>query len=179
VRLKNGADVLVRPARAADAGALQALFHRLSPDDVYTRFFKRMRSLSFKELQTLCNVNHDTEVAFLAVTGPRENEVVVGSGCYFLDPTTNFAEVAFMVAPEWQGAGLGTALQDRLQEYAIGRGVRGFVAEILPRNARMLRLASHASGVVTTSRDEDAVHVTVTFGDLAEDKGVSAGLDPR
>jgi hypothetical protein len=39
VRLKNGADVLVRPARAADAGALQALFHRLSPDDVYTRFF--------------------------------------------------------------------------------------------------------------------------------------------
>ena len=70
-----------------------------------------MRSLSYKELQTLCNVNHETEVAFLAVTGPRENEVVVGSGCYFLNPTTNLAEVAFMVAPEWQGAGLGTALQ--------------------------------------------------------------------
>jgi RimJ/RimL family protein N-acetyltransferase len=170
VRLKNGADVLVRPARAADAGALQALFHRLSPEDVYTRFFKRMRSLSFKELQTLCNVNHETEVAFLAVTGPRENEVVAGSGCYFLDPTTNLAEVAFMVAPEWQGAGLGTALQARLQEYAVGRGVRGFVAEILPRNARMLRLASRVSGVVTTSRDEDAVHVTVTFERRAEDK---------
>ena len=39
VELKNGAKVLIRPARAADAGALQALFHRLSPDDVYTRFF--------------------------------------------------------------------------------------------------------------------------------------------
>ena len=36
VTLKNGAEVLIRPARAADAGALQALFHRLSPDDVYT-----------------------------------------------------------------------------------------------------------------------------------------------
>ena len=149
---------------------MRALFHRLSPEDIYTRFFKRMRSLSFMELQTLCNVNHDTEVAFLAVTGPRENEMVVGSGCYFLSPTTNLAEVAFMVAPEWQGAGLGTALQDRLQEYAIGRGVRGFIAEILPRNARMLRLARHASGAVTTSRDEDAVHVTITFGDLAEDR---------
>jgi acyl-CoA hydrolase/RimJ/RimL family protein N-acetyltransferase len=178
VRLKNGAEVLVRPARAADAGALQALFHRLSPEDVYTRFFKRMRALSFEELQTLCNVNHDTEVALLAVTGPRENEVVVGSGCYFLNPTTNLAEVAFMVAPEWQGAGLGTALQARLQEYAVGRGVRGFVAEILPRNARMLRLASHASGVVATSRDEDAVHVTVTFSDPAEDKDALPGLDP-
>ena len=83
VKLKNGADVLVRPARAADADALQALFHRLSSDDIYTRFFRRVRSLSFKELQTLCNVNHETEVAFVAVTGPRENEVVVGSGCYF------------------------------------------------------------------------------------------------
>src|SRR5262245_55702673 len=40
VELKNGAQVLIRPARAADAGVLQALFHRLSPDDVYTRFFR-------------------------------------------------------------------------------------------------------------------------------------------
>jgi GNAT superfamily N-acetyltransferase len=103
------------------------------------------------------------------VTGPRENEEVVGSACYFLSPTTNLAEVAFMVAPEWQGLGLGTALQARLQEYAIGRGVRGFIAEILPRNAGMLRLATHASGTVKTSRDEDAVHVTVLFSERAQD----------
>ena len=165
VALKNGAKVLIRPARAADAGALQALFHRLSPDDVYTRFFRRVRSLSYRELQTLCNVNHETEVAFLAVTGPRENEEVVGSACYFLSPTTNLAEVAFMVAPEWQGAGLGTALQARLQEYAMSRGVRGFVAEILPRNTSMLRLAARATGTMTTSRDEDVVHVTTLFPD--------------
>jgi acyl-CoA hydrolase/RimJ/RimL family protein N-acetyltransferase len=177
VRLRNGVEVLIRPARAADADALQALFHRLSPDDVYTRFFRRVRSLSLRELQTLCNVNHDTEVAFLAVTGPRENEVVVGSGCYFLNPTTNLAEVAFMVAPDWQGVGLGGALQDRLQGYAISRGVRGFVAEILPRNTRMLRLASYASGTVTTARDEDAVHVTITFGDRPEEQDAAPGAE--
>ncbi len=163
VTLKNGAKVMIRPARAADAGALQELFHRLSPDDVYTRFFRRVRSLSYRELQTLCNVNHETDVAFLGVTGPRENEKVVGSGCYFLSPTTNLAEVAFMVSPEWQGMGLGTALQARLQEYAMSRGVRGFVSEILPRNTSMLRLATRAPGTVTTSRDEDGVHVTVLF----------------
>src|SRR5215470_13292094 len=168
VALKNGAKVLIRPARAADAGALQALFHRLSPDDVYTRFFRRVRSLTYRELQTLCNVNHETEVAFLAVTGPRENEEIVGSACYFLNPTNNLAEVAFMVSPKWQGAGLGTALQARLLEYAMSRGVRGFIADILPRNASMLRLIARAPGVVTTSRDEDAVHVTVVFPAGAE-----------
>jgi acyl-CoA hydrolase/RimJ/RimL family protein N-acetyltransferase len=165
VTLKNGVKVMIRPARAADAGALQGLFHRLSEDDVYTRFFRRLRSLSFRELQTLCNVNHETEVAFLAVTGPRENEEVIGSACYFLSPTTNLAEVAFMVAPEFQGAGLGTALQARLREYAMSRGVRGFVAEILPRNTRMLRLAARAPGTMTTSRDEDGVHATILFHD--------------
>jgi acyl-CoA hydrolase/RimJ/RimL family protein N-acetyltransferase len=167
VTLKNGVAVMIRPARAADAGALQALFHCLSEDDVYTRFFRRVRSLSYRELQTLCNVNHETDVAFLAVTGPRENEEIVGSACYFLSPTTNFAEVAYMVAPKFQGAGLGTALQERLQEYAMKRGVRGFVSEILPRNISMQRLAARARGTVTTLRDQDAVHVTVLFPDCS------------
>ena len=146
----------------------RALFHRMSPDDVYTRFFRRVRSLSYKELQTLCNVNHETEVAFVAVTGPRENEVVAGSGCYFLNPTTNLAEVAFMVAPEWQGAGLGTALQSRLQDYAVSRGVRGFIAEIMPGNTPMLRLAGRLSGKVTTSRDEGEVRVSILFADRVD-----------
>ena len=144
--LANGADVLIRPAQAADADALQALFHHLSPDDVYTRFFRRVRSLSYEDLQAMCNVNHATQVAFLAVTGPRENEVVVASACYFLNSTSNLAEVAYMVAPEWQGLGLGKALQARLQEFAMARGVRGFVAEILANNERMVRLAAGAMG---------------------------------
>jgi acyl-CoA hydrolase/RimJ/RimL family protein N-acetyltransferase len=178
VSLKNGQKIMIRPARAGDAGALQALFHRLSPDDVYTRFFRRVRSLTYRELQTLCNVNHETEVALFAVSGPRENEEVVGTACYFLNPATNLAEVAFMVSPNWQGAGVGTALQARLLEYAISRGVRGFVAEILPRNDSMLRLIARARGIVTTSRDEDAVHVTVLFGDSADLQGPSHQTEP-
>ena len=75
----------------------------------------------------------------LAVTRPRENEEIVGSARYWLNPTTNLAEVAFMVLPEWQGTGIGTAVQTRLAEYAISRGVRGFVASILPDNTRMPR----------------------------------------
>ena len=48
VSLKDGAELLVRPARASDATGLQALFHRMTEDDRYTRFFRRVRSLSFK-----------------------------------------------------------------------------------------------------------------------------------
>jgi len=174
VTLKKGAEVLIRPARAADADALQALFHRLSSDDVYTRFFRRVRSLSFAELQTLCNVNHESEVAMLAVSGPRENEVVVGSACYFLNPTTGLAEIAFMVTPEWQGTGIGTALLACLQDYAMKRGVRGFVAEILPWNTPMRRLMQRAAGQATIARDENAVHVTVLFAPNTTAKAVES-----
>ena len=69
ISLANGAEVLLRPARAADADGLRALFHMLSPNDVYTRFFREVRSLSYQDIQTLCNVNHETQVAFLAVDG--------------------------------------------------------------------------------------------------------------
>lgn len=175
--LANGVEVLIRPAHAADADALRALFHLLSPDDVYTRFFRRVRSLSYQDLQTLCNVNHETQVAFLAVTGPRENEVVVASGCYFLNSTTNLAEVAYMVAPDCQGQGLGTALQTRLQDYAMARGVRGFIAEILANNERMVRLAANAPGVATTTREDDTVQVTILFGERGAAKPEPQGTD--
>ena len=179
VTMKNSAKVMIRPARAADAETLQGLFHRLTEDDIYTRFFRRVRSLSYRELQTLCNVNHETDVAFLGVVGPRENEEIIGSACYFLNPTTNLAEVAFTVAPEFQGAGLGTALQAYLQEYAMSRGVRGFVFEIISRNISMLRLAARAQGTMRTSRDDDVVQVTVLFPDSARKPPAEPAYDDR
>ena len=45
----------------------------------------------------------------------------------------------------------------------MSRNVRGFVFEILPRNTSMLRLAARTQGTITTSRDEDLVHVTALF----------------
>jgi hypothetical protein len=46
--------------------------------------------------------------------------------------------------------------------------VRGFIAEILPSNTPMLRLARRLSGNVTTSRDEGAVHVSILFADRVD-----------
>lgn len=163
VRLKNGMAVLLRPARPTDASALRGLFHHLSADDVYMRFFHRMNSLPNATLQTLCNVDEESDVAYVATIGPREHENVIASGCYFLNPATGLAEVAYLVVPEWQGTGLGSALQQRLREHAMGRGVRGFIAEVLPRNTRMLRLAEAMGGRIEVVQDEDGVKVTSWF----------------
>jgi acyl-CoA hydrolase/GNAT superfamily N-acetyltransferase len=163
VTLKDQRQILLRPAGAPDGDAVRELFHRMSDRDVYTRFFRRIRGLSIADAQRLCNVNGETEVAMVAVTGTRESEQVVAHALYVLDPSTNLAETAFIVHPDWQGSGLGQQLQQQLAAHARAAGVRGFVAEILPTNDRMIRLARQSSSQVSTEQMDGSVRVTALF----------------
>jgi len=43
--------------------------------------------------------------------------------------------------------------------------MRGYIAKILPGNARMVRLAASAPGAPTTAGDEDGAQVTTVFGE--------------
>ncbi|MEK8049814.1 GNAT family N-acetyltransferase [Ideonella sp. DXS22W] len=158
--LRDGRSLLLRPAVATDGEGVRALFHRLPERDVYTRFFRRVRSLSDRDTQRLCNLDGEREVGFVAVTGPRENPEVVAHAFYVLDPGSNLAETAFMVHPGWQGSGLGGALQQLLAEHARRRGVRGLVAEVLASNTAMVQLARRASEQVSLHSDDGTVRVT-------------------
>ena len=87
----------------------------------------------------------------------------MAQACYFVNPSSNLAETAFLVDPAWQGSGLGSALQQRMVEHAKERGLRGFVAEILPENAKMIALAKRCTENIRIERDEDSVHITMLF----------------
>ncbi|MDN3923112.1 bifunctional acetyl-CoA hydrolase/transferase family protein/GNAT family N-acetyltransferase [Roseateles violae] len=163
VMLKDRRELLLRPAGAADGDAVRELFHRMPERDVYTRFFRKIRGLSIADVQRLCNVNGETEVAVVAVTGSREDPQVVAHALYVLDPSTNLAETAFIVHPDWQGSGLGSQLQQQLALHARAAGVRGFVAEILPTNEQMIRLARQGSSEVSTEQMDGTVRVTTLF----------------
>ena len=163
VVLRDKRSVLLRPAMSMDGDSIRDLFHSLSEEDVFTRFFRTVRALSANDVQRLCNVNFENEVAFVAVTGTRENPQIVAQSCYFIDPSTNLAETAFMVSPEWQRCGLGAALQRRMTEHAVARGVRGFVAEIMATNANMIRLAQTGSTNVSVEPNGTTVRVTALF----------------
>ena len=164
VRLRDGREVRVRPTRTGDSGAMQALFHRLSEDDVRTRFFQHLKSLTDTAAQHLCSVDYDGEMAFAAVTGPPEHERIVGTSSYYLDPASGLADVGYMVDPEWQGTGLGGALHARMIEYARARGVRGFRADVLATNRAMLRVFQRGGHPLTTGRvEEGAQEVVIQF----------------
>jgi acyl-CoA hydrolase/ribosomal protein S18 acetylase RimI-like enzyme len=138
--LRDGRSVLVRPTRTSDARAMQALFHRLSEEDVRTRFFQKLTSLTDTAAQHLCSVDYEEEMAFAAVVGPVANQRIVAASTYYLSPATGLAEVAYMVDPEWQGLGLGSMLHLTLVEYARRHGARGLRADVLASNQSMMRV---------------------------------------
>ena len=162
IQLKTGEKILIRPAKASDASGLKDIFYNLKPEDVYTRFFKHLTSLTDKMAEHLCNIDYEHEMAFTAVMGERENEKVIGSSCYFVDSTDNLAEVAYMIRPKWQNCGLGTALQQRMIEYAKSKGLRGFKANILVENLKMQRVIQKGNKI-TSSRYGNELEVVSLF----------------
>ena len=163
VRLRDGREVCVRPTRTSDMGAMQELFHRLPEQDVESRFLQKLSSLTDTVAQYLCSVDYEQEIAFAAVVGPSEHERIVAASSYYLSPVTGLAEVAYMVDPEWQGTGLGGLLHARMFEYARARGVRGFRADVLMGNTRMMRVFKRAGHQLSVKTSAGISEVTMLF----------------
>lgn len=162
-QLKDQRRVLVRPATSSDADGVRQLFHHMPAQDVVKRFFQRIRRLSDTDVQRLCNIDYENEVALVAVTGSREQPEIVGHAMYVMEPSTNIAETAFIIHPAWQGVGLGGVLQSQLADHAKKHGVRGFMAEILSTNKNMIRLAQSGATHVSKENMDGSVRITTLF----------------
>jgi RimJ/RimL family protein N-acetyltransferase len=150
VHLDNGVEVVIRPIRPDDKALLLEGIAQLSDESAYRRFLGPKQQLSLDELRYFTEVDFADHVALVAVR-PQEPETMVGVGRWVRLPgDPEAAEVAYLVADELQGEGLGTALTDALADAARARGVRRFVATMLPHNAAARRLLAHVSDDVQT-----------------------------
>lgn len=140
MRLNDGIEVVIRPIRPDDKPLLAAGMHHLSERSAYQRFLVPKRSLSEAELRYLTEVDFRDHVAFVAMR-VEEPDVLVGVGRWIRNPhEPEVAEIAFVVADDLQRRGLGTALAEALADAARERGVRRFVATMLPDNLAAHRL---------------------------------------
>ncbi len=169
VALRTGAVIHIRPIRPDDAPALQRFHRRQSPESTYFRFFAPIEQLSEAELHRLTEVDHHDRVALVLVDGSEI--VAVGR---FDRIGEDAAEVAFNVADGLQGRGLGSVLLEHLAAAAHERGIRRFAADVLPANARMLRVFADAGYDIRQAYDDGVVTVAFDIDPTERSRAVMA-----
>lgn len=162
----------VRPILPGDAERLVEFHSHLSMHSTYLRFFTFHPRLSPAEVERFTHVDYRDRLALVAESGDR----LIGVGRYDRAPGSDEAEVAFVVADEYQHHGIGALLLDELARAAREQGIATFVAETLEENRTMLDVFFH-SGYPTTSRTEYGT-VSVRFP-IAETEVSRAALAGR
>ncbi|MGH3054146.1 MAG: GNAT family N-acetyltransferase, partial [Gaiellaceae bacterium] len=99
--------------------------------------------------------------ALVATLGQGDDEKFIGVGRYaVLDDGATRAEIAFAVADDFQGRGVGTLLLEHLAPIARANGITEFEADVLGENNRMLEVFAQSGFVVKRSIEDGVFHVT-------------------
>jgi GNAT superfamily N-acetyltransferase len=109
---------------------------RLTPRSIYRRFLGPLPKPCERTLDRLVDVDHWDREALAAMMGDE----IVGVVRYARLPGQETAELAVLVADEWQGRGLGGLLVRRLAELARPRRIQAFTGTMLADTVPMLRL---------------------------------------
>ena len=139
--LTDGTTIEIRPARPTDFAVVRDMHAKISPDNLYLRFFSVSPVVAEQEARRVCREPGPDHAALLAVLDGE----VVGCGTYEqAGAGSRSAEVAFTVADDLHRHGIGTLLLEHLVSLARGRGFRAFTAETLNENTAMLRVFADA-----------------------------------
>lgn len=174
VVLSDGATAHVRPIHADDAQLLVDFYARVSDESKYFRFFAPYPRLSDRDVNYFTHVDHQDRVGLILILGTE----MIGVGRYErLDRAT--AEVSFLVEDGHQGRGVGSVLLEHLAQAARERGVKKFVADVLPDNRKMISVFADAGYSVTDHFDDGVVHLEFAIRPTGDSIAVTAAREHR
>ncbi|WP_024288074.1 GNAT family N-acetyltransferase [Cellulomonas sp. KRMCY2] len=178
VVLRDGGTAHVRPIRADDADALQAFHVGQSERSTYFRFFAPLSRLPERDLARFTHVDHHDRVALVAVVSSDEGERIIAVARYDrIDGAS--AEVAFNVADDHHGRGLGSVLLEHIAAAARERGLSRFTAEVLPNNSQMIAVFREAGYVVSQHLDDGILTVSFDIDPTERSIAVMADREQR
>lgn len=173
---KGGLKAHIRVIKPTDEAMIRDLFYDLSQESVYFRYFSRKKSMPHHNLERYCNVREDEGLSLVVTVGPREKRRIVAEARYLVEPSSNYPEVAFMVAEEYKGLGIATFLLQYMTEIAKERGVEGFQAEVLLSNLPMIRVFERMPYVLRKHASNGVVTITWRFDEPKSDSDTETEL---
>ena len=166
--------ITFRPAKPVDERFIQEHYYTMNRGDIVSRFFHEKKSFAYDQIETTYDIDYINDQTIVATIGELGFEKVIAVGEYFRNTITNMAEVAYSVSKEYQGMGIATILQKKINQAAIDNGIKGLTAYISSHNKSMISLFHKQPYKITTERNEDVLILTCMFNEPKEDDGGKA-----
>ena len=155
VVLRDGSTVRIRAMQPSDEAGLCAMLNSLSEDSRWLRFYCLQNSAGLAaEAHREANLDH----AFGLIACSGDDERVVGHAFYAVIDEQR-AEVAFTIANDFQGRGLGTILLGQLAQVAASNGIEVFEADVVAANHSMLHVFRASGFPIEVSANAGQLHV--------------------
>ena len=169
--LRDGGSIHLRAIRPDDKQRLHDHFTRLSNRSVYFRFFGAKKRLTDAELARFTELDFVRNMALVATLREGDEERIIGVGRYAAldaDGASQRAEVAFAIADEHQGRGIGMLLLEHLAPIAHANGITEFEADVLGENNRMMEVFAKSGFLVERSIDAGVFHVSFPIEETSQ-----------
>ena len=143
--MKDGTEVTIRPIRPEDEPLMVTFHSLLSERTVYMRYFSTLslrRRVEHDRLLRICFGGYDREMVLVADSRDNAgNHRILGVGRLNKSRNdNNEAEIAVLVADQYQNQGVGTELLRRTIQIARDEKVVRLVAEVLRDNVPMEKI---------------------------------------
>jgi acetyltransferase len=138
--IRGGEHVVIRPARAEDAGLYLDFLRDVAAEDLRMRFFGRVEELSAEELEKIAHPDYEHELVLVALE--EGSARLLGIARLRTDLDEENAEYAILVRSRLKGHGLGWLLMQRVIAYAKERNLRRVYGDVLAANAGMLQMSA-------------------------------------
>ncbi|HVU91628.1 MAG TPA: GNAT family N-acetyltransferase [Jatrophihabitans sp.] len=175
VVVADGGTVHLRPIRPSDADALVAFHAGLSQRTRYLRYFSAYPRIPQKDLYRFTHVDHRDRVALIVELAGQ----IIAVGRYERHAGTDTAEVAFVVADDHQGRGIGSVLLEHLAAAAREVGLRRFIAVVLAENSAMIRVFRDAGYEITRHVEYGEVNLEFDVAETATTEAVMREREQR
>ena len=161
-----GHTVTIRPAKTVDVRRIREHYYSLDKEDVMQRFFHAKSSFTASDVEAISHVDYIKDLTLVGVVGESGFDRVVAVGEYLFLLESNMAEVAFTVARDFQGKGLGKIFLSKLAAAAREHGISGLVAYTSPSNKYMIDLFKTLPYKVKTSIADEVLQLSCRFDEL-------------
>jgi acyl-CoA hydrolase/RimJ/RimL family protein N-acetyltransferase len=161
--------VTIRAAKPVDERRIREHYYNLDKNDVFRRFFHDKTSFSALDVESKSQIDYIRDMTLIGVVGESGFDRVVAVGEYLLLLESNMAEVAFTVATDFQGKGLGKIFLRKLADTAREHGIAGLTAYTSPHNQAMIQLFRTLPYKIQTYFDGMALSLSCRFDELRDE----------